>query len=65
LLRIVEPQQIEGPEPPEELSRKLLRFLPLIDVRTDLLVDEAANSVPKLLVLGPKEMRTRRGYVRQ
>ena len=65
MLRIVEPQQIECPEPPEELSRKLLRFLPLVDMRTDLFVDEAADRVPKLLVLGPKEMRTRRGYVRQ
>jgi len=65
LLGILEAQQIERPEPPEELSRKLLRFLPLVDMRPDFLLDEAADGVPKLLVLGPKEMRTRRGYVRQ
>jgi len=65
LLGILEAQQIERPEPPEQLSRKLLRVLPLVDMRTDLFVDEAADRVPKLLVLGPKEMRTRRGYVRQ
>ncbi len=65
MLGILEAQQIERPEPPEQLSRKLLRVLPLVDMRTDLFVDEAADRVPKLLVLGPKEMRTRRGYVRQ
>ena len=65
MLGILEAQQIERPEPPEQLSRKLLRVLPLVDMRTDLFVYEAADRVPKLLVLGPKEMRTRRGYVRQ
>jgi len=65
LLRVLQAQKIQGAESFEPLARKLLGFFPLVDVRTDLLVDEAADSVPKLLVLGPKEMRTRRGYVRQ
>jgi hypothetical protein len=37
----------------------LLGFFPLVDVRTDLLIDEAAHSASKLLVLRREEVRTR------
>src|SRR5205807_1141604 len=56
LLGILETQQVESPETLEELSGKLLRFLPLIDMRAHLLVDKSADGAPKLLVLGPKEV---------
>src|ERR1700694_1290104 len=65
LLRIFEAQQIEGAKALEKLSRKLLGFLPFIDMRADLLVDEATNGAPKFLVLGPKEVRARHAYVCQ
>src|SRR5712692_2972762 len=65
LLWILETQQVERGKTLEQLSRKLLRFLPLIDMRANLLVDEAADGAPKLLVLGPKEVRPRHAYVCQ
>jgi hypothetical protein len=37
----------------------LLSFFPLIDVRTDLLIDEAPNGASELLVLRREEVRTR------
>jgi hypothetical protein len=37
----------------------LLRFFPLVDVRTDLLIDEAADGASELLVLRREEVRTR------
>ena len=60
-----QPEQIERPKALKEFSWKLLRFLPLIDMRANLLVDEAADGTAKLFVLGPKEVRTRHAYVCQ
>jgi hypothetical protein len=37
----------------------LLGFFPLVDVRTDLLLDEASYGAPKLLVFRSEEVRTR------
>src|SRR2546430_5985113 len=65
LLAIPEAEQIECPAATAELSRKLLRLLPLIDVGPNLLLDEAAHGPTEFLVVRRKEMRTRRGYVRQ
>jgi hypothetical protein len=64
-LGVLESQQVECPEPLEELPRKLLRFLPGVDLRTDLLLDEAADGAPKLLVLRREQMRPGRAYVCQ
>ncbi len=65
LLRILQAKQIERRETLEKLPRKLLRFLPLIDMRAYLLVDEAAHGAPKFLVLGSKQVRPRHAYVCQ
>src|SRR5713101_2632935 len=65
LLRILQAKQIERRETLEELPRKLLRFLPLVDMRPHLLVDEAAHGAPKFLVLRPKQVRPRHAYVCQ
>src|ERR1700686_4758929 len=65
LLRILETQQVEGAKSLEKLSRKLLRLLPFVDMRANLLVDDAADGAPKLLVLRPKEVRARHAYVCQ
>jgi hypothetical protein len=42
-----------------ELARELARLLPLLDVRGDLLGDEAANGLAQLLML-PRERRQQR-----
>ena len=57
--------QVERPEALEEFRWKLLRLLPLVDMRANLFVDEATNGAPKFLVLGPKEVRARHAYVCQ
>ena len=64
-LWIFETQQVEPTTSTEQLSWKLLGLLPLVDMGADLLVDEGAHGTAELVVLRPKQMRTRRGYVRQ
>jgi hypothetical protein len=48
---VLEPEEAEVPAAVVELARELTRLLPLIDVRRDLLGDEAADCVAQLLVL--------------
>jgi hypothetical protein len=48
---VLEPEEAELPAADVELARELARLLPLVDVRRDLLADEAAYRLPQLLVL--------------
>ena len=59
LLGVLQAQKIQGAESLEQLARKLLGLFPLIDVRADLLVDEATDGASELLVLRCEEVRTR------
>jgi hypothetical protein len=55
--RIFQPEEVERGEAAEELTWKLLCFLPGLDLRSDLLLDEAPYTGPKLIMLRPKEVR--------
>jgi hypothetical protein len=48
---VFQAQEAELATPVVELARELARVLPLIDVRSDLVRDEAADGVAQLLVL--------------
>ena len=48
---VLEAQEAELAAAGVELARELARLLPLIDVRSDLLGDEAADGLAQLLVL--------------
>src|SRR5260370_6257840 len=52
-LRILQAQKVQRTDSLEQVAWKLLCFFPLVDVRTDLLVDEAADGASELLVLRP------------
>src|SRR5712691_10677273 len=56
---ILQAQEVERAESLEQIARKLLCFFPLVDVRANLLVDEAADGAPELLVLRREEVRAR------
>jgi hypothetical protein len=59
LLAVFQAQKIKRAESLEQLARKLLCLLPLVDVRTDLLLDEATHGASELFVFRPEEVRTR------
>src|SRR6202011_3443143 len=59
LLRIFQAQKVQRAESREQFARELLSFFPFIDVRTDLLIDEAADGPSELLMLRREEVRTR------
>jgi hypothetical protein len=63
-LVVLQAQQIKCGEAAKEVPRKLLRRLPIIDVRTDLFVDETPDRGTKFVVLRLEEMRAR-GYACQ
>ena len=48
---VFQAQEAELATPVVELARELARLLPLIDVRSDLVGDEAADGLAQLLVL--------------
>jgi hypothetical protein len=48
---VLEPEEAELAAAVVELARELARLLPLIDVRGDLLADEAPDGLAQLLVL--------------
>jgi hypothetical protein len=51
LLRELQPEEAELGAAAVELAREFARVLPLVDVRRDLLGDEALDGFPQLLVL--------------
>jgi hypothetical protein len=51
LLRVLEAEEAELAAALIELARELARCLPLVDVRSDLLADEAPDRLAQLLVL--------------
>jgi hypothetical protein len=48
---VLEAEEAELPAAVVELAGELARLLPLVDVRSDLLADEAADRLAQLLVL--------------
>ena len=64
-LVVFEAQQVQRGKALEQFAGELPLLFPLVDVRTDLLVDELADRPAKLFVLGAEEVGPGRGYVCQ